>query len=280
MSGSRPKFFKELPADVNEMIIRKLGFREQNAVKLTSTAGRDSVNIFRNTAHPVELLAGAPRRIIQLYLQQEFHEKGAAYKSLSEAAAEETPHPYDYALYALIADVTTLDKAKLRASIEALEKDDRLLSIVTSLNIIDCYLAQQDDAERMQSLRYLLERAGGAYINLRGCRVEGDFTRLDFSFANLSHSTLLFDASGSNFRGANCASFQIGGATRLQDINFKDINIENASVGDRMVEWDADMEVPGAIEVRDVPLIQLIFATQLRRDMDNQPSIFSGCNIF
>ena len=276
---SRPRFFASLPNEVNHLIISKLGYKDLNAVKAANRGGRDGVIFFRNTAHPIEVLADAPRKAVQMYLNHYFKEVSQSYKELAQVVEQAEPHPYDYALYALIADINKLDKVKLRASIDFLMNDDRMTSIVTSLNIIDCYLAEQNNAEHMQSLRYLLERSEGAYINLRNCRLEGDFTNLNLSYANLRFATLLFNASGSDFRGADCANIMIGGATRLEDINFEGINVENAVIGDRIMEWEADMDVPGAIEVNDDPLIAQIFTNRLRQEMNDAPRPFPSCNI-
>lgn len=241
MAGNRAKFFTQLPADLNDYIARKLSFRDFNNLSATHTGGRGYVQAMRDPAkgsHKLFELAGSTRQDFRHYLDHYFAPDSENRRQLEASARTGQFAPLDYALYALVANVRTINKAKLEATIAALLQDARLTSIVASLNIINCYLSQQSADQKRQQLRGLVEAANGVYINLSGAMLIGHYAGLDWSYANLSGASILFNTAGCNFEGADLTHITVNGEANLNDLAPEGKFYEDVQESDRILTWD------------------------------------------
>lgn len=241
MAANRAKFFTQLPADLNDYIANKLSFRDFNHLSETSAGGRGYVRAMRDSKtglHNLFELAGSTREDFCAYLNHYFAAGSDNRQQLETNARSLQFSPLDYALYALVSNVRAVDQAKLEATIAALLQDARLTSIVASLNIINCYLSQQPEAQKQEELRALIEAAKGIYINLSGATLVGNYAGLDWSYANLSSARVLFDTAGCNFEGADITSIVIGGHAKMDDLLPEGQLYEDPATSDRVLAWD------------------------------------------
>lgn len=281
----------DMPDMINDMpdipLERMTQFVERgtlNNLRQTCSRARFFVDYVRQqVAFKLSELNELSREEKARYLRHFIPLKSEIFASLHNEAANIPPNPYIYALYALVANVNVLNRFYLQMTINQLTADGCFADIISSLKIIDCYLASQSPGMSEQQRQFVLTQMraaitsrGEAHINLRGAHLHCGLLFMDLSHADFRHTNFWVDARGSNLNGVNFEGARFCQATLLHNTRTEGVNITDVDLGNMHVEFEAEMETPGCIIFdENVPqLIRDVFMNELHR-RSNQ----GGCTI-
>jgi hypothetical protein len=271
---TKPRLFDQLPTDVNELLMQRLSFRDLVRLRGTHRAGTAAIDNYLLKVLHINVIAQLPRSEAAILLQNICDPKSEYFARLQREALRDDASHESYALYALIADVSTLDATKLDAVISALEVQQCPARILVSLNIIHHYLTHREDYDA--GLKQLLADANGAYINLRGANLIANLVGIDLSYADFRETGFYCCVTSASLEGANLSAATIDNRTIFHETNTTGMVVQGLHIGNGFtMEFEVD-PITGK-EVLEVPELAPIIAAQNQdKDPGNKPG---GCNV-
>lgn len=271
---TKPRLFQTLPPDVNELILSKLPLSELLKLRATHQAGMAAVDNYLLKLINIHTVAQLSRSETADLMQRVCAPQSEYFLRCQRAALADDADAATYALYALMANVTTLDAARLGAVINELRDQKCSPRILASLNIIHHYLTNGTDYD--EKLKAIVKAADGAYINLRGANIVANFFECDLSYADLRESGFFCLVSGASLQGANLSDARFDNRTIFRKTNTTGMIVDRLQIGEGFV-FESEVDPVTGIETLEVPELASVIAAQNdKKDESNRPG---GCNV-
>lgn len=128
----------------------------------------------------------------------------------------------DYAVYALISNVVSLDIELLHAAMQELQAQGCSMRILNSLAVIRAYHVGVNFSPCLS--------ADVAYVNLCGASLEGELRGKDLSYADLTGAMFNLACTGCNLESANFTGANLMSEAKLDECVTANINVTDARV--------------------------------------------------
>jgi hypothetical protein len=192
--------------------------------------------------YALSFIASLERKDIAWFLQTHYAPDTQRFEEVVAKAHAEDANAFDYALYALTANVNDLDTELLFLTITELNRVGFADHIIRSLNIIYHYLTNgnpDDDAK----LTALIKGANGAYIHLCGATIVNNFHQCDLSYGNFSESDFYAPVTFANLECANFTNARFDERTIFGNTKTGGMYVTGLTWGDGFViESEIDPE--------------------------------------
>lgn len=221
--NNRAFLFGGMPTDVHQLIFRDLSKDDLIAVRRSCFGGKTQVDTYlsrvtKSNKHLLGFLSCLSREDIALFLRRFYSDKSIRLKALKKAVSAQNPCHFAYAVHALVADVTTLDRDRLQDCITLLRTDNCPARIIATLDIIHFYLTHEQTAGGKELSQEIYE-AGDAYINLRGATIINSFYAVDLSFADFRETKLYASLAVLSMAGADVSHARFDAGTVLISVD-------------------------------------------------------------
>ncbi len=216
----------------------------------------------------LNFIANLNRADIAWFLQKHIGQNAELQIALQNRAKNSSA---DYAVYALISNVVSLDIQRLQAAMQELQAQGCPARILNSLAVICTYRNGGNLAECLQ--------ADVAYVNLCGASLEGDLKDSDISYADLTGSMFNLACTRCNLESAN-----LTGANLMAEAQFENCTTVNMNVTDARVAMGfvfESTEQQGGTRRLDVPELEPLVLRQ-RVNIGHSTNIDrrqSGCSV-
>lgn len=254
----KPRIFDQLPVDVNEVILSKLPLKEVVKLRMLDRKSTLAVDQYLLKVINFDNLSKLTRQDIA-YVLQNLYAPGSAYFRHLEQLALNDSDASTYAMYALVADVTTLDAARLQAVMEALAKDGCPERMLASLNIIHHFITHGTDYDK--ELSALIAKEDVAYINLRGAKLVANFTGLNLSFADFRETTFSCCVTSASLTGANLCDATMTDKTIFKETITKDMKVKGVKLHGFVLESEEDETGKMIYEVPELAALMTVTKT-------------------
>jgi hypothetical protein len=197
----------------------------------------------------LNFIANLNRVDIAWFLQQHIGQNTALQAALQNRAKNSAA---DYAVYALISNVVSLDIELLHAAMQELHAQGCPARILNSLAVICAYHGRVNLSSCLS--------ADVAYVNLCGASLEGELKGVDLSHADLTGAMFNLACTGCNLDSANLTGANLMAGAKFENCNTANMNVTDARVAMGFIFEST--EQPDGTRRLDVPELEPLILRQ------------------